>query len=276
MFDSERKARRYLESMRFPRGFVCRHCGERRTPWRCKTGLLACVLCREPTRATEGTLFDGSVVPISNWLRLLWHIAANNHGLNESSVRNVLGVAREADASEVVANIRHMMASCTQSMLSGDVQVAVSRVQAGRACPLVAIALGAEGTGQPRVRMRALTKVTARPIQRFVVDHVQAGSSVFTNSWRGFHGLAAAGYEHRRSRLEPTKVSDDLSRVLGLLELWLFSEPDDELDDLQPALDEFAFRYNRRLYPVGLLFYRLMILAVTVEQRRLRRLSEVG
>ncbi len=43
------------------------------------------------------------------------------------------------------------------------------------------------------------------------------------------------------------------------------STPDVSGATLQGYLDEFTFRFNRRCYPPGLLFYRLMILSALFE-----------
>jgi hypothetical protein len=282
MFPDELASRRFVEQLRYPRGFVCGHCGAKGQPWRSGTGLLACVTCREPSHVTHGTLFDCSPVSLKRWLRTLWAAAASEGGLNAASVQSSLGLQSASGAGGVLDSIRHMMASCSQSMLTGDVQVAISRLDLpggsaqahGR--PVVAFALGSEGGGKHRVRLRALGAASSREVVRFVIDHVGEGHRVLTSPWRGFRAIGGAGYQHVTTGTPSTVVDGGLDRLSSLLRLWLWSCPEASLSDLQGCLHDFAFRYNRREYPKGLLFYRLMILAVTMDQRELSRLSDVG
>lgn len=278
MFPDETRSRRFIEHLRFPRGFVCRHCGARGEPWRSGTGLLACVTCREPTRVTEGTLFDGSTISLRRWLRALWDATDREGGLGVAALKQALHLADAEAAVAVRDRIRDMMASCSQSMLTGDVQVALRRVEliggSDASCaPVVAIAIGREGRGKQRVRLRALGVASARDVVRFVTDHVAEGSCVRTSAWRGFNGIGTAGYRHQLAR---EQNDDDITRLSSLLRLWMWSDADAGAHDLQGSLHDFAFRYNRREYPSGLLFYRLMILAVTTQQRELPRISQVG
>ncbi len=53
----------------------------------------------------------------------------------------------------------------------------------------------------------------------------------------------------------------DIGQIGGGLRWWLWSTPEVTGAALKGYLDEFTFRFNRRSYPSGLLFYRLMILS---------------
>ncbi len=285
MCPDARTSRQFIERLRFPRGFVCSHCGEKDEPWRSGTGLLACVTCRHPTPLTAGTLFEGSPVSLQRWLRLLWEAADHEGGLSVASAQRELRLHDTDSATRVLERIRHMMAACSQAMLSRSVQVGITRLAlagggvgsgVGSGRPVIAMALGTEGLGKQRVRLRALGAVSSREVARFVIDHVEEGSRVCTNPWRGFKAIGSAGYLHHVTGDSATALDGEIARLSSLLELWLWSSADVSADNLQACLHDFSFRYNRREYPKGLLFYRLLILAVTVDQRELSRLSDVG
>ena len=258
LYPDETAARRFLEEMRFPSGFVCEHCGERGEPWRSGTGLLACVSCRQPTVLTQGTLFDGSTVALKRWLRVLWEATDREQGIGVKHVAALAGV-QQPMAATMLATIRGLMRASAQAPLSGDVQMTTARLEIGDDRPAVALAWGRDSAGKERVRLRALSVVSSREIVRFVVNNVRAGSKLVTNEWRGFAAVRGAGYAHRLA--SDATAHADAENVLATLRLWLWSHEDVSVHNLDACLDDFAFRFNRRDYPRGLLFYRLMILA---------------
>ncbi len=262
LYPNERAARRFIEYLRFPTGFVCQGCGQRGEPWRSGTGLLACQQCRHPSPVIEGSLFEGSTIPLTRWLRILWEATDSEGGITTQSLTELLR-ADQAAAQHTLQRIRALMATPGAAPLSDHVQVGIARFELADPTqrPVIALMLGAVGRGRRRVRLRALDTVSAREVVRFVVDHAHEGSTVHTTSWRGFNRIGHAGYAHKRAANLPYDV--DMQRVQSMLKLWMWSNQDVSLHNLGGCLDDFAFRYNRREYPKGLLFFRLMILATS-------------
>lgn len=269
MFPSEVAVHRYLERIRYPRGFTCSACGNRATPWRSGTGLLACGGCRHPAPLRAGTLFQASPIPLQTWLKGLWAVSSAEASLDTIAFAELLRVDPRV-AAEHLRNIRAAMAHADAPPLEGNVYVATARVSAedgrtGADAPLVAMAVDVERMHHPRVRLRQLAKVTSREIQRFVVDTVAPCSKVVTAPWRGFSLITDSGYQHEvRPKPLPKQARGAFgpAEVWSSMRLWLWTAKELEPANLQPALDDFSFRFNRRHYPTGQLFYRLM-LAVT-------------
>jgi len=264
MFSAEVDVHRYLERIRYPRGFACAACGDRATPWRSGTGLLACTACRQPAPLRAGTIFQASPIPLRQWLRGLWLLTASETSVGAHAFAHQVGVD-EAQADKLLRRLRGAMARADAPPLEGHVYVATSRLaeREGRpsaTSPLIAMAVDVERTHRPRVRLGQLPRVTSRDIQRFVVDAVAPCSKVVTAPWRGFSLITDSGYEHEVRDNPPGQMNGAVapSDVWALLRLWVWSTPELDVDDLQPALDEFAFRFNRRHYRPGQLFYRLM------------------
>lgn len=277
LLGSEAAAWRYLERLRFPRGFSCPSCAIRRPPWRSGAGLLACTACRQPVMLPQGTLFHGSVVPLSRWMRALWAVTDREDGISSAALQQTLGLpassSAEASVDHLLGRIRHLMALPAQRKLAGHVGVAIGRVDFAGTRPAVVLAHEI-GRNEPRVRLQHLPRVTANAIRLFVAANVAPGTTVTTTAWEGFAGIATTGVVHRT---DPSREQAD--RFLGLLKLWLWSvtRPEAKRADgprLQPHLDEFTFRFNRRSYPRGLLFYRLLILAVLYEHAKAGTLLE--
>jgi ISXO2 transposase-like protein len=100
----------------------------------------------------------------------------------------------------------------------------------------------------------------------------------------GYHGLAALGYLHqRRSQRAARARGDDpgellpaVHRVASLAKRWLLGTHQGPVDEthLQSYLGEFVVRFNRRRsHSRGLVFYRVLELAVGHEPVRCRDLA---
>jgi transposase-like protein len=76
-FRDETAAHAKLEQLVWPSGPVCPHCGAlgdagRMRSWHARTALWFCRRCRKQFRATMGTFFEGSHVPLHKWFQALF------------------------------------------------------------------------------------------------------------------------------------------------------------------------------------------------------------
>ena len=102
---------------------------------------------------------------------------------------------------------------------------------------------------------------------------MEPGSVVHTDGWKGCDGLPSKGYVWHRTVLaatgDPAHVAmPAVHRVVSLLKRWLLGTHQGAVRPvhLDDYLDEFTFRFNRRTSRSrGLLFYRLLETAVTIE-----------
>lgn len=100
--------------------------------------------------------------------------------------------------------------------------------------------------------------------------NVEPDSDVFTDGWQGYAGLRAAGYRHHK-KIAPTKKAaaeamPHVHLVISLLKRWMTATHQGAIrpTHLAAYLDEFAFRFNRRLSQHrGKLFHRLVQQAIT-------------
>src|SRR5271166_5394141 len=91
------------------------------------------------------------------------------------------------------------------------------------------------------------------PMLPFVQGAVKRGAMVHTDGWRGYAGLAAAGYQHQVTVLsggsDPAhEVMPRVHLVASLLKRWLIGTHQGGVQHqhLDYYLDEFTFRFNRR------------------------------
>ena len=98
IFQDADKARDHLESVRWPEGPVCPHCGgtERIGKMEGKStrpGVYKCYHCRKPFSVTVGTVFERSRVPLNKWLLATHLMAASKKGYSAHQLHRTIGVS---------------------------------------------------------------------------------------------------------------------------------------------------------------------------------------
>lgn len=96
-FHDEKAARKHLESLRWPDGPVCPHCGgiERNSRLNGKAhreGLLFCGDCRTQFSVTVGTVYERSKVPLKKWLLATHLLCSSKKGVSSHQIHRTLGV----------------------------------------------------------------------------------------------------------------------------------------------------------------------------------------
>jgi transposase-like protein len=96
-FKNSKAAREYLESIRWPNGRVCPHCGVEGKHYAMngksqRPGLYKCSDCREQFTATVGTVFERSKIPLHKWVMLTEIMCASKKGISSKQIGRMLGV----------------------------------------------------------------------------------------------------------------------------------------------------------------------------------------
>lgn len=93
------KAREHLESIHWPHGPICPHCGninpDRITKLQGKStrpGVYKCNECSKPFSVTVGTVFERSHIPLNKWVLASHLIAASKKGMSAHQLHRMLGV----------------------------------------------------------------------------------------------------------------------------------------------------------------------------------------
>jgi transposase-like protein len=96
-FNDEDAARAHLESVFWPNGPVCPHCGgtERNTRLNGaahRAGLLYCADCKMQFTVTVGTVLERSKVPLHKWVYAIHLMCASKRGISAKQLERMLGV----------------------------------------------------------------------------------------------------------------------------------------------------------------------------------------
>ncbi len=272
----------YLKRLRWPDGFVCPICHGRKC-WHTGTGLIRCVACQRKTSVIAGTIFQGTRKPLKLWFQAMWYVTSQKFGGNALGLQRVLGLGSYQTAWSWLHKMRRAMVRPERERLSGNVEVDETLVGgedhggkrgrgAGRKSIVVIAVEVHEPKGFGRVRMQRIPDASGRSLVTFVCNSVEPGSSVLTDSWRGYNALQQNGYAHRKVNLSECGdlahvVLPGVHRISSLLKRWIIGTLQGSISDkhFDYYLDEYTFRFNRRNSKArGLLFYRLLQQAVMI------------
>jgi transposase-like protein len=120
------KAREYLESVRWPDGPYCPHCGttsEGVTKLEGKAhraGLYQCNECGQQFTITVGTLYERSHIPLNKWLLATHLLCASKKGISSHQLWRMLGFGSYRTAWFMAHRIREGMKPTNPTALGGE------------------------------------------------------------------------------------------------------------------------------------------------------------
>jgi transposase-like protein len=276
---TDEACRDYLLRLRWPSGFRCPRCESTRG-WPRSRGLIECS-CGYQASPTAGTIFDRTRIPLRVWFRAMWLVTSQKSGASALNVQRQLGLSRYETVWTMLHKLRRAMVRPGRERLCGRVEVDEAYVGGdeegvhGRETykkTLVVVAAEEDGKGTGRIRLGAVPDASGICLLGFIGDSVEAGSTVHTDGWEGYGGLAEKGYRHEVTNIsasgqEAHQLLPRVHRVASLLKRWLLGTHQGAVRPLHLDyyLDEFTFRYNRRTSASrGQLFYRLVQQAAAV------------
>ncbi len=279
MFHDDESCREFLYILRWDDGFVCPKCKVLSTPWKQTHKRLVCPSCRYQTTVTVGTIFDKTRTPLTTWLEAAWHITTAKNGMSAKTIEQTLGISY-VTAWTMLQRFRIAMVNTEREKLSGKVEIDETQVGGvdtggkhgrGSRKSLVVIAIEVhEPKGFGRVRMRYIPDASSSSLTNFINDVVDTDSNISTDGWSGYNKLESLGYNHEVTVMSHSDDQAHVSmpgvhRIASLLKRWLLGTHQGSFsqEHLQSYLEEYTFRFNRRLSKNrGLVFRRLLEQAV--------------
>ena len=155
------------------------------------------------------------------------------------------------------------MVNPDRTKLSGLLQVDETYVSAGRVRPtkgrgggkpVVVCAVEVKDKTAGRVRLRRIEDATEESLKDFIEAHIDKGSTLVTDGWKGYFNVKQWGYRHivkiGETSVDVAKQLIHVHRVFSNLKAWLIGTHHGvSSKHLQAYLNEFTFRYNRRKNP---------------------------
>lgn len=197
-FNTDEKAREYLEAIRWPNGVVCPHCknSDQERIWKLtgntakkiRFGLRQCGECKKQFTVTVGTIFEDSHIPLGKWLAAWYLLCSSKKGISSLQIQRMLDLGSYRSALFMMHRIRHALRdpSFTEK-LSGTVEVDETyvggKLRGGKRglgsenkIPVVSLV---ERDGKKRSMV--MERVTADNLRGAVMEHVTVNSKLMTD-----------------------------------------------------------------------------------------------
>ena len=119
-----------------------------------------------------------------------------------------------------------------------------------------------------RIRLHVALDCTTHSLETFILDNIEPGSTIATDSWRSYNFIENSNWIHEKSiqiRLKENPKLYGVHLVASLVKRLIRGTFQGRFEPkyLQNYLDEYVFRFNRRKSKsVGQIFMRLVQQAV--------------
>ena len=249
VFPNDGACEKYLEAMRWPKGFTCPKCQENVEPYRYKTRtsvVLMCKKCRCNTSLTAGTVMQSTHRPLSVWFWAAYLVTTQTPGQSALQFQRQLGLTRYETAFQILHKLRAGMirpdrdtigekypVEVDECFIGGRTRgegrgnheqtVVVGAVEVRRRKDWEARAAKYDQThedGVPvkrilyagRLRLSVVEDRTEKELIPFVSGNVSPGAIVRTDGWQPYAQLEALNYRH-----QPLAINGDYKKADGHL-----------------------------------------------------------
>ncbi len=273
-FSDESEAWKLIETIRWPNGPICPHCGhtEKHYFLKPKSGhrttkagnhsyrrVWKCASCRKQFSVLVGSIFEGTKIPISKWLLAIHMMCSGKNGVAAHELHRQLGITYKS-AWFLAHRIRYAMArSPLADRLTGTIEADEAylggrgkrRGRPGADSPKTPVFSLVQRDGE--VRSTVVANVTGATLGQILKENVDPSATLHTDEYavykqpgRGF--AAHQTVTHKKGEYVRGDVTTN--RVEGY-----FSQLKRSIDGthhrvsrehLHRYLSEFDFRYNTR------------------------------
>jgi hypothetical protein len=263
----------YIASIRWKDGFTCSSCAGHNF-WRLKRLSWICSNCETESRVLAGTLFQDTKLPLTLWFQMIWWFMGQKNGASALSLQQNFGIGSYRTSWSTLKKLRLCTVLPTRSQLTGDVEVDQAFLGGVNGKEIILIAAEKRGAGSSRIRLKHAKSETAKEVQGFILDAVELGSNIISDRHKSYPTIVEKGYTREAMKKpyswENVDGDDDrllprVGRVAAHMKRWYLGTYHGgmKITEVQPYLDEFVFRYNRRTSKSrGLVFHRMVEAAV--------------
>jgi transposase-like protein len=200
-FGTDEAARDYLESVRWPTGPVCPHCGNcdgakiydlaPNPEKKIRPGLRECKECGEQFTVTVGTIFEASHIPLRKWLVAWYMLCSSKKGISALQMQRVLEIGSYRSAWFMMHRIRYALrdpvfadklgggggtVEADETYVGGKVR---GKGRAYKGNKTVVVALVERGG---RVRSRSVRRVTGATLKKVLNERVDKSAHLMTDN----------------------------------------------------------------------------------------------
>ncbi len=292
-FADDENCQAFMIAIRWADGKVrCPQCGSERVTYLKNQRRYKCYEKHPKSQFSlkVGTIFEDSPLGLDKWLPAAWLIGGCKNGISSYELSRGLKITQKS-CWFMLHRIRVAMQTGTFEKLSGTVEAdetfvggkvgnmhldKQTRMRMGKkrtgGFEGKAVVMGLLERNTKKARVKVLPNTRAFHVRTNVIDNVQKGSVVYSDSLRSYRNLPADGYVHEFIDHTEAYVRGNI-HTNGLENFWsLFKRAlkgtyvSVEPFHLQAYADEQCFRYNERK---GTDFERFALIMKNIVGRRL-------
>lgn len=274
-FPSEEECFHYFVTKRWPDGFVCPKCGNRKAYFIASQHRFQCSSCRRQTSVTAGTAFHRLHHPLLRIFWAIYFIATSKKGISAQELQRKLKIRSYQTAWLLLHKIRAAMASSQMFPLTGDAEVDETLIggrrpgKRGRGADgksLVAATVETNGKTMGRAYLETIENATTDNLTSFLSRYLTPGVKVTSDGFKSY-GFLSAYFNHVPVKRSMVATDDEVLPkvhiVIANLKMWLRGTYNClPSKHLQRYLDEFVFRFNRR-WKLENIFEKLLLRCIT-------------
>ena len=239
-FGTDAQCRAYLALGRWPDGFRCAGCGQRRTYSHHVRLIEECAACGKQHSLLAGTIFEQTKTGLARWFLAIWLVTSSKGGISAMELQRQMGFGSYQTAWSWLHKIRKAMVRPDRAPLADRVEADETLVggarpgKRGRGAAGKTVVAGAVESGRGkgrgrrlgRLRLQSVADASAASLQGFLDVNTAKPMTVATDGWAGYRNLPARGYDH-----EPVSLSASwgdaslrlpaIHLVFGLAKRWL-------------------------------------------------------
>lgn len=260
IYRTERDCQDYVFKLKWPKGFICPHCGNDTYYLVEKRHLYQCAKCKKQNSVTAGTLLHHTHLPLLKWFWAIYLVSRDKRGYSALALKNALNVSYPT-AWLLFQKVRTAMTNKNKDYILSGVAViddayfggAKSGKKRGRgtekAKVLVAVSLNKNDRAL-FAKMEVVKNLEAETISAAITKMVESGSTLRSDAYKSLVSLkdyihevtvASADLDQAKSIFKWLNiiVSNAKSSILGTYH----GLPEKHLDRY---LSEYCYRLNRR------------------------------
>ena len=261
-FNGEEACRTHLFEMRWPDGFRCPKCKNQSYYFITTRNLFECTSCHYQASVTVGTVMEKTHIKLEKWFWAIYFVGNDKRGCSAVMLSKELEISYKASWFMLHRIRKAMKDRDSDYMLAGVVELDDAYFGAprtggkrgrGTTKAKVVVGLSLNAKGQPgHLKMQMVDNLKKETLAEFAHSVIKSGSTISSDAYSSYKNLKNEGFILEAKVYSPMDSEEHLKWLHTILSnaKAVIAGTFHGLGGkhLQRYLDEFCYRFNRRIF----------------------------